>query len=90
MVSQLSFAKIQEALQRKLLTIGEQCLLRANDVRVKHTFFGIFIFCIQQIRSGSIVPKYFYIIRNLWKEICNIDDHSISIKEIMRDYIPMI
>ena len=48
----LPFSKIQEALQKKLLAIGEQCLQRANDVRVKHTFFGIFIFCIQQIRSG--------------------------------------
>ena len=84
------YIKIQETMQKKLFSIGEQCLHRANDIRVKHTFFGVFMYCIQAIRSGYIVPKYFTIIRNLWKEICNLDEQSISIKEIMRDFIPMV
>ncbi len=47
------------------------------------------MFCVQQIRSGYIVPKYFVIIRNLFKDICNIDEQSNCIKEIMRDFMPM-
>jgi hypothetical protein len=89
-LAKLPFQKVQETMQKKLFTIGEQCLHRANDMKVKHTFFGVFMFCMQQIRSGHIVPRYFTIIRNLWKEICNLDEQSISIKEIMRDFIPMI
>jgi len=47
------------------------------------------MFCIMQTRSGHIVPKYFTIIRNLLKDICNLDENSGCIKEIMRDFIPM-
>lgn len=45
-LSKLSFLKVQEIMQKKLLAIGEQCLHRANDIRVKHTFFSVFMYCI--------------------------------------------
>ena len=48
------------------------------------------MYSIQEIRSRHIVHRYFVIIRNLWKEICNLDENSICIKEIMRDFIPMV
>jgi len=60
-----------------------------SDVRVKHTFFGVFVFFIQKIRSGFIVPQYFKIVRTLLKDICNSEDYTQSegqIKEVMRDF----
>ena len=46
-------------MQKLILEIGEQTLKQSNDAKVKHTFFAVFMFCIQKIRSGQIVPKYF-------------------------------
>jgi len=58
-LAKLPFKDLQEAMQGLILSIGEQTLKHSNDNKVKHTFFSVFMFCMQKIRSGFIVPKYF-------------------------------
>ena len=70
--------QVQKALQTFLLTIGEQTLRLCGDIRVKHTFFGVFVFFIQKIRSGFIVPQYFKILRTPLKEIMNSEELAQS------------
>jgi uncharacterized protein with HEPN domain len=85
----LPIHQVQKAIQFYLLTIGEQTLRLCGDIRVKHTFFSVFVFLIQKIRSGFIVPQYFKIIRTLLKDICNSEEFTQpdgQIKEIMRDF----
>ena len=88
-MAKLPFKDVQDAMLKRLWTIGEETLSRASDIRVKHTFFAVFFFCIMQTRTGMIAPRYFTILRSLLKDICNLDEQSGSIKEIMRDFIPM-
>ncbi len=47
------------------------------------------MFCMQNIRSGYIVPKYFQIIRALLKEVMQTDEKNEK-KEVMRDFMPIV
>ena len=86
-LAKLPFKDLQETMQRLILEIGLQTLKQSNDVKVKHTFFAVFIFCIQKIRSGRIVPKYFHIVRQLLRDSSN-PDHNL--KEVMREFTPIV
>lgn len=88
-LAKLPFKDLQEAMQNLLLSIGEQTLKHSNDTKVKHTFFSVFMFCMQKIRSGFIVPKYFQIIRSLLKDVMHADEKDEK-KEVMRDFMPIV
>lgn len=47
------------------------------------------MFCMQKIRSGFIVPKYFQIIRSLLKDVMQTDEKDEK-KEVMRDFMPIV
>jgi len=89
-LAKLPFKNLQEAMQGLILSIGEQTLKHSNDTKVKHTFFSVFMFCMQKIRSGFIVPKYFQIIRSLLKEVMQQTDEKNEKKEVMRDFMPIV
>jgi hypothetical protein len=40
-------AELQETLVDLALLVGEQALRRPNDIRMKHVFFSVFVFCIK-------------------------------------------
>ena len=48
------------------------------------------MFCIKKIRSGTIVPKYFQIVRSFLKDLTNNQDDKDSPKELKNDFKPLI
>ena len=40
-------AELQETLVDLALFVGEQALRRPNDIRMKHVFFSVFVFCVK-------------------------------------------
>lgn len=45
-------AELQETLVELALLVGRQALLRPSDIRMKHVFFSVFVFCVKQAREG--------------------------------------
>eukprot|EP00347_Sterkiella_histriomuscorum_P010775 403374964 len=87
------FAKIatpdlQDALQKLTLAIGSKALSKRNDLRMKNLFFSVFVFCVKCTKSSRIIPYYYSVIRNLFKELnlTTINDNSNFVKE----FIPLM
>ena len=79
-------AELQETLVDLALLIGEQALRRPNDIRMKHVFFSVFVFCIKQAKEGELVPDHYYvIIIRLFRDLCT-PEHEGLVKE----FLPMI
>ena len=79
-------AELQETLVDLALFVGEQALRRPNDIRMKHVFFSVFVFCVKQAREGELVPDHYYvIIIRLFRDLCT-PEHEGLVKE----FLPMI
>lgn len=79
-------AELQETLVELALFVGRQALLRPNDIRMKHVFFSVFVFCVKQAREGQLVPDHYYvIIIALFRDLCS-PEHEGLVKE----FLPMI
>lgn len=51
-LASLPRAELQETLVELALFVGRQALLRPTDIRMKHVFFSVFVFCVKQAREG--------------------------------------
>ena len=79
-------AEHQETLVELVLFVGRQALLRPTDIRMKHVFFSVFVFCVKQAREGQLVPDHYYvIIIALFRDLCSPEHEGL-----VREFLPMI
>ena len=63
--------ELQEALVDLILHVGEQALKRPHDIRAKHIFFSVFVFCVKQAKEGALIADHYYvIIIRLFRDLC--------------------
>jgi hypothetical protein len=79
-------AELQETLVDLALFVGEQALLRPSDIRAKHVFFSVFVFCVKQAKKGALVADHYYvIIIRLFRDLCTAEHDGL-----VKEFLPMI
>ena len=64
-INALPRQELQEALVDLALHIGEQALKRPHDIRAKHIFFSVFVFCVKQAKDAALVGDHYYVITTI-------------------------
>ena len=100
--------ELQYALQILTLSIGQRALARRNDLRMKNLFQAVFVYCIKYtskynsaknafliyfIESSQIVPYYYSVIRDLFKELnmtISTENSAQSGSNSAKEFIPLI